>query len=145
MNTITETVAAITSNQETEMVNTANLKNLITLKQRSPDLDQSLNDLGAAFISANNPLPFVTRVEDLANQHHIVLQMNIGQPDKALTQPIKPVLTDLTFTGSWSNVLLYTQALMADPTYIVVKQIHFDSGVADQVTVTMHALTYWRS
>lgn len=141
--TIDQTVADIRTLQQKKMINSDNLKDLITLKKRSLSLDADIYNLDQAFISENNPLPFVTRVEDLATQHQVVLQMHIGQPDKAVRQTIKPVVTDLTFIGSWDDCMAYLQALMADPTYITIKQLSLASG-ADQMTVTLRALTYWR-
>lgn len=142
MEQMSTSVQTITTLQHDQLITQTNLKNLINLKQHNTDLDQALTTLGEAFVPANNPLPFVTKIEDLANLNHVELQINIGQPDKTSQQSIFPVTTDLTITGQWSDCMTYLQTLMADPTYITIKQISL-AGSTDHVTVTIHGLTYW--
>lgn len=125
------------------------IQELTTAQRKSATIDQTLQQLETVFVSRSNPLAFINRLETLATEQQIALNINLtdgATATKETTTNYSSVILTLTITGQLTNVLAYINALTTEPTYINVTTLNITPATAgtDQVTVNLEALTYWK-
>lgn len=125
--------------------NEMDLQKTIINQKHAPEIERTLTTLQTAYITTDNPIDFISRLEQLADQHHVVLNFNLNtEVADATTVPIT-----LHLTGTLSDCLAYVNDVLHDAVYITITELTIESAAtevssADQMSVTVQALTYWQ-
>lgn len=142
------TVAAISAAQTSQSGSTQATTNLITVLQRRVALEAATASLHQLFVNQANPVLFVSRLEELAAQHQVTMNLNVQEPASTASQAkIVPTTVEIQVLGQWSDVLDFINALQTEPTALTIEQftIQTPSNSPDVVSVTMQMISYWRS
>lgn len=142
------TVAAITAAQTSQSDSTQATANLIAAMQRRVELEAATASLHQVFVNQANPILFVSRLEELAAQHQVTMNLNVREPDATTSQSkIIPTTVEIQVLGQWSDVLDFTNAMQTEPTALTVEQfsIQTPSNSPDVVSLTIQMISYWRS
>lgn len=146
------TTAAILKTMEDNSLSEATATNLIQAKGDTASLQTDLKTLQTAFIQEQNPLPYLTQLEDRANANSVGLSFDVKEDTNSTTAKgqVKPVLTTITVIGSWPNVIAFINDVMVQPIYFVTQDIKFSTATdtttaaSTDVTATLTGQTYWQ-
>lgn len=127
------------------------LRSTIANQKHAAEIEQALATIQTAYISKNNPIDFISRLEQLADEHHVGLDFNLDTDDTSSTSPdttsTTAVPTIFTLTGTLSDCFGFIQAALQDPAYVTITTIKIApaaSTASNHVMVTISALTYWK-
>lgn len=134
-----ETVEQRVQNDELDLQKT------IANQKHAAEIAQALTTLQTTYITTNNPIDFISRLEQLGEQHQVALDFNL---DTAVANTSAVPIT-LHLTGTLPNCLAFMNDALRDVVYINITDLTIASAAteassADQVNMTIQALTYWR-
>ncbi|MBI4407825.1 MAG: hypothetical protein HY565_05010 [Candidatus Kerfeldbacteria bacterium] len=142
------TVTSISAAQTSQSGSTQATANLITVLQRRSELEAATASLRQVFVNQANPVLFVSRLEELAAQHQVTMDLNVQEPDTSSSQvKIVPTQVEIQVLGQWADVLAFTQAIQTEPTALTIEQftIQTPSSSPDVISLTIQTISYWRS
>lgn len=127
----------------------ATAKNLIRAKRDREILEEYLEHLLRAFIQDGNPLPYLTELERLADEHSVTVDFSI-QPNNNNGNAVgdfHAVSTTVVANGSWENIIGFLNDMMTMPIYFLTREIVFTTAPSEDesiITVTLTGITYWQ-
>ena len=127
---------------------TLSLQQAISHQKQASAISEAVTDLRTAYISQDNPIDFISRLEQLADQHQVVLDVNADTPtnNTSTGSTHTDVNLRLSLTGSLDHTFAFIDELMRDPTYINITNLSMAPapGGNDEIIITIETLTYWR-
>lgn len=142
------TVETISTTQASQAGSTQATANLIAVLQRQTELAEAIASLRQVFIDQAYPVVFINRLEELAAQHNVTLDLNVEVLAVAANQgAVVPTKVDIQVAGQWQDVLAFTNAIQTEPIALTVEQftIATPSNSSNVVSLTLHTISYWRS
>lgn len=140
------TVQTITDVQTTQFTNTRAVANLISALQRKNELIEDSAIIKRLFIDRTNPIVFISRLEELAADYAVTLDLDIKQPTAdPVTTPIASAGLGIRVSGQWQSVLGFVNALYAEPLALRTEKfsISTPSDTPDIIQVDITTLAYW--
>ncbi|MFA6474754.1 MAG: hypothetical protein WCV88_00970 [Patescibacteria group bacterium] len=140
LNRLQNTTQEILSGQSTQYSSADATAKLIAVLQRRQDLASNRVRLKSIFIDQNNPVVFISRIEELANIHHLTLDTNLEEPDDKLTSSL-----DLTVAGQFNDALAFYNDLTHEPTLLTINKVSLDTptNTPGLISLTLEATSYW--
>lgn len=121
--------------------------NLISAVQHQTELTENTTALQQLFIPKKNPLAFINRLEELAEDAGVIIEINVQEPEsKQANLAIITTSLTITVTGDYPAVLQFVEAMLHEPTIIQVQTVDLStpSSEAGVVSLDLSALTYWQ-
>ncbi len=125
------------------------IKSLIKAQSHTADLSDQLTTLQGAFIENDNPLPYLTKLEELATTTNVTVKLALAEGNATTTLPtgIRVMPMIVTINGPWENDLKFINAMMQQPTYFSTTDFDINGTATDNagsITVTLHGNMYWQ-
>lgn len=145
---ILSTTAAIQGLQSQSTASDAAIRNLIGAQRQSANLAEQLTTLQTAFIKNDNPLPYLTQLEELATSYGVTLELDIVEGSATvLPTGIRIMPTVVTIIGPWQNDVAFINAMMQEPIYFNSTDLDIDGSAATDanfISITLHGNMYWQ-
>ncbi len=142
---IQNTAQAIIDTQATEASSTEATANLISVLQNRTELTDQAKQLDSFFIDRSNPVAFVSRLEELAADHHVTLEINLEEPDNKVAGPIAETVVGVAALGTMEDTLDFMNALLTDPIFLEVTAISITtpSDTPGMIALNLQMVSYW--
>lgn len=140
------TVQTIADAQTTQVSSTQATANLISALQHKNELIEQSATLNKLFVDRTNPIVFVDRLEELADNADVILDLDVKQPTAdPSTTPVASASLAIHVSGQWQNVLSFMNGLYAEPLALHTEEfsISTPSTTTDVIQVDITAVTYW--
>lgn len=140
-------IAAVEKNIQN---NQLDLQRNIANQKHASEIERALTRLRTAYITTNNPIDFISRLEQLAEQHHVTLDFNLDtQATTTTTTSHSTVPITIQLTGDLTDGLAFIHNALQDNVYINITDLRIESDSTanlptTHVHFTIQALTYWR-
>ena len=138
-----QTVQAIADAQTTQSSSVQATANLISALQRKNELTKDVATMNEAFVDQSNPIVFVSRFEELADEYDVTLDLDIEQPTSGTAETlVAPASLGIRAFGSWANVLGFVNAIYAEPLALTTEQfmITTPSDLPDVIQVSIDVI-----
>lgn len=139
------TAQTIIDTQSTQASSIQATANLISALQQRTELEDQAQRLETFFISRNNPITFVSRLEELADDHAVILDLGLNEPETAANNAITPATVIVNVDGTLPNVLDFMNDLLTDEVFLDVQSVRIaaNSDTPGIVHLTLETTSYW--
>ncbi len=139
------TAQTILDSQSTQASSTQATANLIAALQQRTTLEDHAKRMETFFVARNNPLAFVSRLEELAADHNVTLDLVLSEPEAAVAGTLTPTNVTVNVDGELDQTLEFMNALLTDEVFLDVQAVKIVaiSDTPGIVTLSLETISYW--
>ena len=138
---------AFIDTRDTQLTDSDTTANLINVVQHRAKLTENIIELQKLFIPKTNPLVYINRLEELANDAKVTIGINVKPPeDRQANAALSPTIINLTVDGDYQAVLTFLQSILHEPTVIQTQALDITtpSSTPGIISLDLTAITYWQ-